>query len=339
MPGLEDLAQSLLGEQAQAEIAAANPWYKAKGVSDLVGSSALQLVSQDPTRYKTKDAVIATGLSGLLSGLIGSYGDKYQNTLTDRYVDAVTGSLGGDATAESSQLPDALFGSAKRRAALFAQQRLLQAAEDQREVAKAGALEKAKKLGELGAYGADSSGGAMMLNPINKEKLALANQLRDEIAGNQTYKDYAAITPSLKAMVGYANSDTLTSDLPFVYELVKVLDPGSVVREGEISLAQGARSPLAAFQGALSAVAGGSRMTPDVKQQLLELALQKGKYIRDQYNQVITPKIEMAKRYGIAPEDLTISMENSAAIPDIASIPDPLPGESKAEYFARVKGG
>ena len=121
MATLEELAAALLGQQTQANIAAENPYYRGRDVFDTVGNSAIKIAASDPTRYGAGETAAAAGVSGLLSGLFGSAGDSYQNTLTGRYTDVIAGK---NPTGEG--LPAGLFGQADRQKTLFGLQQQMQ---------------------------------------------------------------------------------------------------------------------------------------------------------------------------------------------------------------------
>jgi hypothetical protein len=63
-------------------------------------------------------------------------------------------------------------------------------------------------------------------------------ELRKEISNTQSYSDYATAVPSWNTMVAASEMPpTNATDLNVVYAIAKLFDPGSVVREGELKLA------------------------------------------------------------------------------------------------------
>ncbi|MHC2536994.1 hypothetical protein [Bradyrhizobium diazoefficiens] len=63
-------------------------------------------------------------------------------------------------------------------------------------------------------------------------------ELRKEITNTQSYSDYASAVPNWNTMVSAAEApSTNATDLNIVYAVAKLFDPGSVVREGELKLA------------------------------------------------------------------------------------------------------
>lgn len=126
MGALEDLALAISGQDVQQQVAAENPYYRFQGIPDAVGGIAQRAAGSG--KYGIGETALVGGLSGLLSGVLGGAGDRYQNTLTDRYRGAIFSSLAGN-DSKPEGLPDSLFNIAKNRASLFAAQRALQNAD------------------------------------------------------------------------------------------------------------------------------------------------------------------------------------------------------------------
>jgi hypothetical protein len=67
------------------------------------------------------------------------------------------------------------------------------------------------------------------------------SKLRNEISQLPSYKNMAQAAPIYKSMADAAGRNTKAADLNMVYGLGKIMDPGSVVREGEIQMANNAQ--------------------------------------------------------------------------------------------------
>ena len=83
---LVQMAQAILGAETQKAIAAENPYYQVANVPTQVSNSLGQLAfsgALDP-----KDALIAQALTGIVGSTIKNFGDPYQDTLEQRYVQA-----------------------------------------------------------------------------------------------------------------------------------------------------------------------------------------------------------------------------------------------------------
>ncbi len=69
-----------------------------------------------------------------------------------------------------------------------------------------------------------------------------------------------------------APKNTKASDLNLVYGLGKIMDPGSVVREGEMLMVKNAAGLSAQVMGAVNALNGGAALTPDTRIALMREA-------------------------------------------------------------------
>ncbi len=319
------ILEALLGanQEAQAE----NPYAQYSGIANQVSADLQdQRVVQ---QYGLKDTAIASLLSGLVGGGLQQLGTNYTDKQSNLYQQALLGGIGGEMTMPQG-INQNLFRKASEQAKLFKIQKVLQDSTDKAELDKlfktTKAKTKAEKQGELEAYnddlGIDETGTPTKKNPLNPivkaeteaaEKLReQAKTLRNEIANTPEYKQYSLIQPSMAALAKLAKDDTRASDLPFIYELVKVLDPGSVVREGEIALASGTNSTLNKYLNELtSATTGTSKLSPQTKMELLANVGNKYKAVQKQYETVAQPRLDIASKYGIALDEvLTLPFAN-----------------------------
>lgn len=128
---LNDFVTSLLSEGTQKSLSEQNPYLQIKQAPDLLSQGVLQAVSKSPGKYSMGEALgLALG-GGLASGVLGNLGQSYQNDLTNKYLDAVTGTGGFE------QLPSGLFGQAQLQQKLFQLNNASKEAEALRELKKA----------------------------------------------------------------------------------------------------------------------------------------------------------------------------------------------------------
>jgi len=115
---LEDFAAALAGDQAQQQIAAENPYYGLQAAPNTFLNTAMTLAAQNPTQYSNKEKYGSALIGGLLSGMLGGAGDNYQATLTDRYNNALMGSMTGRPVTDEGLSPN-LFKKATTQGSLF----------------------------------------------------------------------------------------------------------------------------------------------------------------------------------------------------------------------------
>ena len=96
--------------------------------------------------------------------------------------------------------------------------------------------------------------------------------LRKEVQSLPSYKNLAQALPIYRSMFETAGRDTKASDLNLVYGLGKIMDPTSVVREGEMVMDSNTSALPDWVQGANNSVNGGSKLTPETRQALMREA-------------------------------------------------------------------
>jgi len=124
---LEDFAAQLLGKQAQDAIAKENTYYQLASVPDTAASLFQQAGASG--KFKPRDVLVGSLVSGLLGGALKGYGDRYQSDLTDRYTKTAGNLLLGKTDNELNIQPS-LFNQAKSSAGLFKLQQGLKNEQD-----------------------------------------------------------------------------------------------------------------------------------------------------------------------------------------------------------------
>ena len=96
--------------------------------------------------------------------------------------------------------------------------------------------------------------------------------LRKEIQNLPSYKNISQAAPIYRAMYEAAGRDTKAADLNLVYGLGKIMDPGSVVREGEIVLANDTQGLQGRLNGMIASIQGEGRLRPEARMALMQEA-------------------------------------------------------------------
>ncbi len=136
-----------------------------------------------------------------------------------------------------------------------------------------------------------------------KPKAADIVRLRKEFRGLTPVKDYETVLPLL---VSARNApDTGYGDLQLIYTAGKVLDPGSVVREGELALTVAAGSPLQRVIGKTRfTTENGGRLTPETRKQLLDMLNERALALRQGYDREYKQYAEYGQASGMVPRDV-----------------------------------
>lgn len=101
----------------------------------------------------------------------------------------------------------------------------------------------------------DPTTGQVLFGPedtagLTEEQTKQLTDLRKEYTGLPATKDFAKQATAYDRVVQSATDPSAAGDLSLIFNFMKVLDPGSVVRESEFATAAGARAALTRAEGA-----------------------------------------------------------------------------------------
>jgi hypothetical protein len=95
--------------------------------------------------------------------------------------------------------------------------------------------------------------------------------LSKEYEANRVVKDARLVGEAVQAVLASAKQNTPASDIAMLYNVVKLLDPASAVREGEINLQLAARSLGTRFTAAWTNATKGNVMTPQERNNIVAM--------------------------------------------------------------------
>lgn len=134
----------------------------------------------------------------------------------------------------------------------------------------------------------------------------VAAELRKEFFGNPTVKNTENIGEAYQKIKG--SESTAAGDVSLIYGYMKLMDPGSTVREGEFATAQNAGSIPERVQAAYNRALKGTRLAPEVRADFLKQAdnvyqaqLSRYKPLADEYGR-------LAKQSGLEPNDVVLNL-------------------------------
>ncbi|WP_244597477.1 hypothetical protein [Rhizobium hidalgonense] len=148
--------------------------------------------------------------------------------------------------------------------------------------------------------------------------------LRKEIQGLPTYKSYQQALPPYQSMIDTAKTDSKASDLNLVYGLGKIMDPNSVVREGEMVMVNNTSSLPDWLQGAINSVNGGSRLEPATRTAILNEARSRMTAYRGALDNDISQYRGIIGRRGMNQADVLPTLGD---IPEVPSLTPPAAGD------------
>lgn len=148
-------------------------------------------------------------------------------------------------------------------------------------------------------------------DPAGPNAVRASQQLRKEFESLGSVKDYKTILPLIES--AKSAPDSGFGDLQLIYTAGKVLDPGSVVREGELALTIASGSYLQRVLGFTRfAAEQGGRLTPKSRAQLLDMLEQRAVAQQEAYLQDFNRFADYAKQSGYDPK-LVVGAQADAA--------------------------
>ena len=129
----------------------------------------------------------------------------------------------------------------------------------------------------------------------------MEDSLRKEYAGAGETKRYMEADPIYRSMVKNTTTDTGAADLDLVYGIGKIMDPNSVVREGEMVMVNKASPFAEMLQGYINNISGQGKLTPETRSRLLEMARTRMGELRSAHDEIFGGVSARAKERGIDP--------------------------------------
>lgn len=134
------------------------------------------------------------------------------------------------------------------------------------------------------------------------------NTAYNKVAAGKPYATMIKINNAVNRLEEAMRNPSAIKDVGALYETVKIFDPDSVVREGEISLTKQASNIMQNLRTMMSRLqSSGTRVVdPAIIKQMVEYA----KFIQNDanssYRQTIDPVLNQARKRGIADDDLSL---------------------------------
>ena len=135
---------------------------------------------------------------------------------------------------------------------------------------------------------------------VNPEVVKGEGDLRKEFDSLQ--KDYRSVRDGYKRLEAAAAKPSAAGDLALIFNYMKILDPGSTVREGEFANAQNAAGVPAQVLNMYNRALTGERLNPDQRQDFVGKARELYDAQTTTYNETAQQYRELAKQYGYDPE-------------------------------------
>jgi hypothetical protein len=143
--------------------------------------------------------------------------------------------------------------------------------------------------------------------------------LRKEYQATPEYKTYKAAEPIFQSMVETAPRNTRASDLNLVYGLAKIMDPNSVVREGETIMVKDTSNLSDWVVGEINRVNGGAGLLPETRQNVLTEARSRMQAYRDQAKGIQDQFFGVADTYKIPRKYIGSDLGDLPEVPQLGA--------------------
>jgi hypothetical protein len=131
-----------------------------------------------------------------------------------------------------------------------------------------------------------------------------AIELRKEFNALPEVKNYKEVLPIVQSV--QRAPDTPAGDIDLIYGVGKVMDPNSVVREGELNLVIKAGSPAQRLMGYVNYVKGGGRLTQDQRKDLMVVMESRTAGLKSNYDAARATYETAADKQGLPKDQIFI---------------------------------
>ena len=138
---------------------------------------------------------------------------------------------------------------------------------------------------------------------------------RKEFTGLKPVKDFSGVSFSYSRVISSATDPSAAGDLALIFNFMKVLDPGSVVREGEFATASNAGGIDDSIRNIYNRVRDGTRLTEKQRADFVDRASKLYKGAEDQYMNLASQYGSFAKNAGLVPEQVIPDFRFKGEIP------------------------
>lgn len=149
--------------------------------------------------------------------------------------------------------------------------------------------------------------------------------LRKEFNQRPLVKDFTDMRQSMGKILAVREKTnagqeiTPQDDIKLVFSYMKMLDPGSVVREGEYATAQNAASVPDQVRNAYNRAMEGNKLNSTQRRNMINSAAEAYKPIRDQYNELVTEFHGYARDYGVDPNRIAPFYRPTQGAPTVSN--------------------
>lgn len=172
------------------------------------------------------------------------------------------------------------------------------------------ALDARRDAREEGRYQRETSGALTPAQQAEQSARAFSQerQLRTDFGNSEAVKNFASVRPNIEIIGNIARRAqsgqqiSAADDLALIFSYMKLLDPGSVVREGEFANAQNTGGLDDRIVNAYNRVLNGNRLNNNQRNEFFQSATGVMRGYQSSYEEAATRNRSLAESYGLEPD-------------------------------------
>lgn len=137
--------------------------------------------------------------------------------------------------------------------------------------------------------------------PMTDPELKAATDLRKEFQSRQGVKDFNTIETAYRKIEQAEKNPSAAGDLSLIFSYMKILDPGSTVREGEFANAQNAAGVPEQVMNLYNRAKSGERLNPSQRKDFINQAKAQAQAQAQALQGIEEEFGGLSKRYGVDP--------------------------------------
>jgi hypothetical protein len=150
-------------------------------------------------------------------------------------------------------------------------------------------------------------------------RLNSETDLRKEFAGLPAIKEFSTVQTAHKQVINALNNPSAANDLAAATKFMKLLDPGSVVRESELGMAMAATGAIDLMGNYLQRLQNGERLNPAQRADFKKAAELAYRAAEDTYGQIRQQYVDLAKGYNLNPDNIVLKQGKASSTPTPAA--------------------
>lgn len=128
--------------------------------------------------------------------------------------------------------------------------------------------------------------------------------------------DFVSVRDAFGRLQASSQDTTGASDVAMVYAFMKMLDPGSVVREGEFATAENTAGIPDQIRQLYNRALTGERLPPQVRQDFLQQGTRQFAGAKQRQDAIVKQYSGLAQRYGFDPSVIGIDLSAGVGVPE-----------------------